>query len=274
MPELPEVETVVRGLRPLVEGRRIASCRRASPLMARSDGGSFRRRLAGRRFLRIERRGKWMFFRLDGGDTLAIHLGMTGRLTIEPSTRPPTPHTHLRLALEAGARELRLADPRRFGELLLCGPEAWERRFGDGRLGPDAADVSVGDLRAAACRTRRAIKAVLLDQRAVAGVGNIYADEILFDARIHPARRACDLSERDLARLRGAMRRVLRRAVLARGSTIRDYANADGRPGEFQLRHRVYGRAGSPCRRCGAPVELSRAVVSGRATHFCPACQL
>ena len=273
MPELPEVETVVRGLRPALEGRRIARCTHASPLMAECDQGRFRPRLAGQRFSRIDRQGKWIFCRIEGGDTLAIHLGMTGRLGVEPIDRELAPHTHLRITLEGDTEELRFRDPRRFGELLLLGPESIELRFGTDKLGPDATTITAKHLSAVFSQTSRVVKAVLLDQRALAGVGNIYADEVLFEANLNPGREGRDLKADEIDRLAKAVRNVLAKAIRSGGSTIRDYVDAQGEPGSFQNQHRVYGRSGKPCKRCLAPIELDRTIVSGRSTHWCRVCQ-
>lgn len=273
MPELPEVETVVRGLRGHIEGRRIADCRYASPWMVQCDEGDFAERLRGRKLVRLDRHGKWMFFRLCSHDTLAIHLGMTGRLGLASAKEVPRPHTHLRLALGSGKQELRFSDPRRFGELVLCRPTTAEERFGPRRLGPEATTIRLSALVGVFSKTIRSAKAVLLDQRSIAGIGNIYADEILFAAAIHPSRHGCDLSYEEIQRIGRAIRNVLRRAIRAGGSTIRDYVNAEGQNGWFQLRHNVYGRAGQPCRRCHAPIVVDRSILTGRATHFCPICQ-
>ena len=273
MPELPEVETVVRGLRPSIEGRRIVRCTHASSEMAKCDQHRFEDRLAGQRFTRIERHGKWIFCRLEEGDTLAIHLGMTGRLGVEPMDGKIAPHTHLRLLLEGGDQELRFRDPRRFGEILLLSLASVEERFGRGRLGPDATKITARQLSNVFSRTSRVVKAVLLDQRALSGVGNIYADEVLFEAKLDPARKGMELSRDEIERLTKALRNVLRRAIRSGGSTIRDYVDAQGEPGSFQHQHCVYGRAGMPCKKCRTPIELDRTIMTGRATHWCRVCQ-
>lgn len=274
MPELPEVETVVRGLRPLLEGRRILDVRHASTIMARSAHGRFDELLPRRTILRLDRHGKWMFFRLSDGQTLVIHLGMTGRLAVTPSDQAAVPHTHLRLSLEGDPiEELRFVDPRRFGEILVCDGTAMEERFGAHRLGPEALRVNVRQWRKVLDSSKRVLKAVLLDQRAIAGIGNIYADEILFDCGIYPGRRALSLKDEERARLARSVRRVLRRAIEGHGTTIRDYVTAHGVPGEFQNRLNVYGRANQPCKRCKERIELHRGIVTGRATYFCPRCQ-
>ncbi|MBX9655940.1 bifunctional DNA-formamidopyrimidine glycosylase/DNA-(apurinic or apyrimidinic site) lyase [bacterium] len=274
MPELPEVETVVRGLRPLFVGQTIARCAHASPLMIDADSRNFVKQLSGRKCLRIDRQGKWIFCRLDGDDTLAIHLGMTGRLSVEPFDREILPHTHLRLCFTGEKNELRFRDPRRFGEILLVNGESFEERFGPNRLGPDALSIKASHLSACMESTTRAVKAVLLDQRSLAGVGNIYADEALYEARIHPGQPGRELTKDEIQRLATTVRAVLKRAIQSGGSTIRDYVDASGEPGSFQNKHRVYGREGKPCKRCRSPIELDRSIVSGRSTHWCRVCQM
>lgn len=273
MPELPEVETVVRGIRPAVTGRTITGVPRASQLMARSTVGPFAKKLLGRRIERLDRHGKWMFFRLSGEDTLVVHLGMTGHLAVIPRAEPLAPHTHLRLGLDGGAEELRFDDARRFGELFLCDPASWTSRFGPDKLGPEALQITVSQWTRVLEKTSRRLKAILLDQRAVAGIGNIYADEILFEAGLSPLRLGRQVTAEEVTRLSQATRRVLRRAIRGNGSTIRDYVTAAGAPGEFQARLRVYGRGNQPCRVCGERIELDRGVLTGRATCWCPTCQ-
>lgn len=273
MPELPEVETVVRDIRPRVVGRRIHAVRHASPLMAQSQVGSFKTKLAGREIRELVRHGKWMFFRLTDDNTLVIHLGMTGRLLVEPARSPVARHTHLRLGLDEGGEELRFIDPRRFGELALYSPAGIAARFGAPRLGPDATRVTRRQLAASVTRAHRRLKAILLDQRVVAGIGNIYADEILFAARLAPQTLGTELAPPEIDRLHRALRRVLARAIRHNGTSIRDYVTGQGVPGDFQRLLRVYGRAKLPCKICQHPIELNRGIVTGRATHWCPACQ-
>jgi formamidopyrimidine-DNA glycosylase len=281
VPELPEVETVVRELRPRLAGRRFVSVA-YSPCYAaaRWVRGRARRpwqptwgaRLLGRRVEAVRRRGKWVVLELDGPGRLVFHLGMTGQLTVAPADAPPPPHTHLRFALDDGGNELRFRDPRRFGSAtLFSGDAALEAFFARNRLGPEPFAVAAEYWRSRLAATARPLKAVLLDQRFVAGVGNIYADEALFAARLHPARPGRDLGAAEADRLRRAVASVLRRAVARRGSTVRDYVGGDGRAGAFQNEFRVYGRAGRPCPRCRAAVERVR--LAGRSTHFCPRCQ-
>ena len=274
MPELPEVETVVRAIRPRTVGRVIRGVPHASPLMARTDTGRFAERLRGRRIERLDRHGKWMFFHLSDEAVFVAHLGMTGRLGIAERDAESAPHTHLRLRLGDGAEELRFSDARRFGELWVYRPDAWYRRFGPHRLGPDALRITTGDLAKRLRLARRRLKAVLLDQRAVAGIGNIYADEVLFESSLNPARSANRLRPEESARLHHAVGSVLRRAIRCNGTSIRDYVTAEGVPGEFQERLNVYGRADLPCKKCSTRIELTRTVVTGRATYWCPVCQV
>ena len=276
MPELPEVETVVRTLRPRVLGARIRKV-----ILARGDIVSpatiaLQEVLAGRQITAIGRRGKKILIDLDDGNRFCIHLGMTGRLTAEQPSAPLLPHTHLVLGLgdapadatgHDSATEVRFRDPRRFGGVWWLG--CTDR--GDGELGPEPLTLAPGRLLKLLSRTRRAIKTALLDQRLVAGLGNIYADEALHAAAIHPTTPANELPEPAVYRLNRAIKQVLNRALRHRGSTLRDYMDANGQSGEFQKLHRVYDRAGEPCARCGTRIE--RIVLGGRSTHFCPVCQ-
>ena len=273
MPELPEVETVVRDLRPQIVGRSIARVARATPSMAQTTLGSFRRLLLGQRVQQLDRHGKWMFFLLGGGNTLVVHLGMTGRLGVVAADETVSRHTHLRLVLDAGDQEVRFADSRKFGKLLVIDPQQRAEDFGPGRLGPDATRIRPQQLIDGLQKTRRTVKAALLDQRLVAGIGNIYADEILFDAGICPGTKGVDLGTTQIERICRSTKKILRRAIRRNGTSIRDYVTGRGVPGEFQRQLKVYGRANLPCKKCSAPIELSRAVVSGRATCWCPVCQ-
>ena len=279
MPELPEVETVVRGLRILLPGRRIVAVRFGKTDFV-DDPGSLENVLPGQRITAIERLGKFIRIVLAPPDAeidsaeaqgpmhLMVHLGMTGRVAVRPVAEPHPPHTHGFFELDDG-RELRYTDPRRFGRiaLILDGQLA---AF-SAKLGQDPLDISEGDFVRRFAGRRARIKSLLLDQSVLCGVGNIYADESLFRAGIHPMRHAADLSEAELAGLRLALRRVLLSAIRLGGSSISDFVDAAGLPGEFQLRHRVYQRHGKACFHCGATIR--RAVVAGRGSHFCPRCQ-
>lgn len=294
MPELPEVETVRLTLAPQLIGRRIVGVAVNHPDVVAGTGltpAELRARLLGATFAAVRRRGKYLIMVLKGMEgplRLVLHLRMTGRLTVvEPrgQAHDEVPkHTHLRIDLDDG-RELRFTDPRRFGRahlipgaggrdgfqagghgqggpkgLIQVGPEPLGRGFGPRELGQRLAGRKAG------------LKSLLLDQTFIAGVGNIYADETLFRAGLHPAQRACDLDDAETARLCRSLRSVLRQAIGQGGTTIRDYVDGRGRRGEFALALRVYGRAGEPCVVCGTPVE--RSVIAGRSTHFCPRCQV
>ncbi|HEV8603998.1 MAG TPA: bifunctional DNA-formamidopyrimidine glycosylase/DNA-(apurinic or apyrimidinic site) lyase [Tepidisphaeraceae bacterium] len=276
MPELPEVETVVRTLAPHLVGQRISSIRHLRSDIVEPREVDLPRLLRGRRVRAIDRRGKKILIRLDSAATLCIHLGMTGRLTIEPASNPIQPHTHFiadlssitnRKSQIANPPQLRFRDPRRFGGIWwLCDGEA-----DDTNLGPEPLEVRPAQLAKRLARTRRAIKTALLDQRILAGIGNIYADESLFHSRIHPTTPANLLTRAQILRLNRAIKLILRRAINHRGSSLRDYVDADGEGGGFQLLHRVYARESEPCPRCKTPI--SRIVLGGRSTHFCPKCQ-
>jgi len=266
MPELPEVETVVRTLSPHLVGQRIVSIQHLRSDIVEPAEVDLANLLPGRRVTAITRRGKKILIALDSGHTLCVHLGMTGRLTVEPSAEPIKPHTHLIAVLSKNV-QLRFRDPRRFGGIWwLCNGEAH-----DTDLGPEPLKMRPDQLIARLAKTRRAIKTALLDQRLIAGIGNIYADESLFHSRIHPTIPANRLSRQQIFRLNRAIKLILRRAINHRGSSLRDYVDADGEEGGFQLLHRVYGREGEPCVRCKTPIK--RIVLGGRSTHFCPKCQ-
>ena len=281
MPELPEVQTVVTTLRPKLVGRRFLAARVGPHDVVCPPGTNLPARLAGRRVLDVVRRGKRIVFTLDDGCRFYIHLGMTGQLTVTAAGTGAPPHTHLEVELGAAGDAsrtgstapvaavelLRFRDPRRFGGIWWLGPD----EPADRGMGPEPLTLRPAALLQRLRRTSRAVKVALLDQALVAGLGNIYVDESLFLARIHPLRRACDLTPGEVGRLSRAIKVTLRKAIRHRGSTLRDYRDADGNAGGFQSLHRVYDRAGQPCRTCRAPIE--RIVLGGRSTHFCPKCQ-
>jgi formamidopyrimidine-DNA glycosylase len=279
MPELPEVETVVRGLRLALPGRSIVEVRFGKTDFV-DNPGDIAERLPGTRIANVTRLGKFICICLEPcppGAGLAgplslfyfmIHLGMTGQLTVIHSREIVAPHTHGFFVLDDG-RELRYTDIRRFGRMLLV-PESGLAEF-TGLLGKEPLEISAEEF----CRyfeSRRArVKALLLDQRVLRGIGNIYADESLFRARVHPARIAENLTKQQLLALHAAVREVLAEAIRLRGSSVSDYVDSDGNRGEFQLRHRVYQRDGKHCFRC--KTKIRRIIVAGRSSHFCPRCQ-
>jgi formamidopyrimidine-DNA glycosylase len=271
VPELPEVETVTRDLRPLLTGRTIRAARRTSAVeLRRPWRDEWAARLAGKSILEVRRRGKWIVLALSGGEALLAHLGMTGQFTVVEAAATPPTHLHLVFDLDDG-RQLRFRDSRRFGSVTLLDEEQLRRFFDENGLGPEPFALDPKAWRSTLAATKRPIKAVLMDQSVVAGVGNIYADEALFRARLHPARRACDLTRAEAERVREAIAEVLTEAIERRGSTIRDYVGGDGQAGGFQDEFRAYGRTGEPCVRCGTAIASLR--VGGRSAHFCPSCQ-
>lgn len=269
MPELPEVETTRRGIEPHVRGRTIRLLEVREPRLRWPIPDALPAALPGRRIEAVNRRGKYLL--LNAGDgTLIVHLGMSGALRFHPLAPPPGRHDHYDLYFEHGGC-LRFTDPRRFGSLHFSTAPLEHPLLAS--LGPEPLDEAFSaDYLAAMCRGRRvAIKAHLMNARVVVGVGNIYANEALFRAGIHPLRAAGRISRARLGALVEAVRDVLSDAIERGGTTLRDFVGGDGQPGYFQLDLDVYGREGEPCRRCAGPV---RAVVLGqRATYYCPACQ-
>jgi formamidopyrimidine-DNA glycosylase len=280
MPELPEVETIARGVDKRIRGDRIVEVWFSRlPQPFKTPRARQARELAGRTILAVHRTGKHIVCELSSPNALKpeahqksdaqwiVHLGMTGRLLVTSPEASVAPHTHARLTLASG-RELRFVDPRRFGRL-----EFRDLRHGAAFDAPGDEPLTIGpDQFAALFRGRRLyIKAALLNQTLLAGVGNIYADESLFHAGIRPRRRANRVARAELDRLRLALREILTHAIRLGGSSVSDYVGADGERGFFQLEHCVYLRAGEPCRRCKTPIQ--RIVVAGRGTHFCPKCQ-
>ena len=271
MPELPEVETIRRHLAPHLEGRviermEVLDPRWGEPAAPEEIEGA----VAGRRIESVERRGKYLIFELEDEVFLVMHLRMTGNLLLASGEDPR--YTRVRFRLEGGER-LVFADMRRFGTgVVLLGADALEDYFAS-RLGvePLGEDFTVDALRAAARGRRAPVKAFLLSQERIAGVGNIYADEALFRARIHPLRPVGSLKRPQIEALRGAVVESLEAGIDARGATIDDYRNPDGASGSFQDRFLAYDREGEPCSRCGTPIRKIRA--AGRGTYFCPRCQ-
>ncbi len=285
MPELPEVETVRRGLEPVLVGARLArvEARRPDLRFALPDG--FVQRLTGARVDRLTRRGKYILAHLDREEILAMHLGMTGRFEIEgPSqqasaVRSAAPradprHAHILFETDAGDR-ITFFDPRRFGSMDLIAADRIGEQPPFSRMGPEPLEdeFDADHLAAAFTGRRQGAKALLLDQSVVAGLGNIYVCEALHRARISPSRAAGALGRAKLTALVAAIRWVLEQAIDAGGSTLRDYAAADGSLGYFQHRFGVYGRQGEPCPAPGCGAVIRRVVLAGRSTFYCPRCQ-
>ncbi len=282
MPELPEVETVRRGLAPVMEGAVIARAAINRPDLRWPFPPRMAERLEARRVLTLRRRSKYLLADLSSGETLLVHLGMSGRMVVSGDmlgrfvhAHPaPAAHDHVVLDLEGGAR-ITFNDPRRFGAMDLMATAQAETHPLLARLGPEPLGNAFHEayLAAALAGRRSAVKAALLDQRIVAGLGNIYVCEALYRAGISPRRRAGNLGPRRIARLVPAIRDVLRDAIGAGGSSLRDYRQADGELGYFQHAFDVYGRAGAPCRAPGCGADIRRIVQSARSSFYCPRCQ-
>jgi formamidopyrimidine-DNA glycosylase len=293
MPELPEVETVARGLQARVAGRRIVSVTlRQTDFM--DDPVAIERELPGRTIERVERFGKFMLVRLTAvsegtgkiatesprpgrgrrrhriveGRALLVHLGMTGNLAPHFAEQPVVKHTHATFVLDDG-RELRYVDPRRFGRMAYLAGETLVAELL--RFGADPLLVTAEEFAARIRGSKARIKALLLDQRVLRGVGNIYADESLWKAKIHPAKKGGQLKREETDRLLVALKKILEKAIEMRGSSISDFVDADGVAGDYQQHHKVYGRDGKKCFRCGKTIRWM--VVAGRSSHFCPVCQ-
>ena len=274
MPELPEVETVMRGLQQRLQDRRITRA-----VLHRADlrwpfPAGLERRLAGARIEGFRRRGKYILMRLDGGHSLLLHLGMSGRIVIgSPRAGPPILHEHVVLETDDGAR-VGFVDPRRFGAVDLVATDAEDAHRLLRGLGPEPLDpaFTAASLAAGLAGRRTPLKAALLDQRVVAGLGNIYVCEALFRARLSPRRAAASIRAGRAVRLVSAIKATLTEAIAAGGSSLRDYVQPSGELGYFQHAWKVYGRAGKPCERCpGPPVcaGIGQIVQSGRSTFLC-----
>lgn len=272
MPELPEVETVVRSLRPGLVGRTLMSVQTGMHRLRTPWNANWNQLLTGTKVLALTRRGKWMVMQLSRPKYhLIVHLGMTGRLLIEPAQKPAALHTHFVFALDRGEEELRFFDPRRFGCLFLSQAQGDARFPQEAELGPEPFDLQASSFFADVSSSKRAIKAILLDQAVVAGVGNIYADEALYTARIAPQRLGSSLTLPEAKRLQKAIVQVLTRAIETKGSTIANFYYGDNEAGGFQHEFRAYGRTGEPCHRCQLPITRIR--LAGRSTHYCQRCQ-
>jgi formamidopyrimidine-DNA glycosylase len=276
MPELPEVEVTRLGLLPRLPGRRVdkitwSGRRLRLPIPRKLLTAHIR----GAVIRTIDRRGKYLLFRMSGGSTMVIHLGMTGKLALLEGNTPPARHDHLRVLLNGGL-ELRFNDSRRFGSVAVWPPgesARLEKEFLAGiGIEPLSDGFTPARLMQLAGKGRQPVKSFLMDARKVAGIGNIYANEILFAAGIHPLTPASRIKAGEWERITAAAGRILRDAIECGGSSISDFLGTSGNPGYFQIRFRVYGRTGEPCRQCGTPIR--KTVVAGRATYTCPRCQV
>jgi len=272
MPELPEVETIARGLRSLVRDRSIARVEVLFSGSVHSDLTAFSRRLPGCTFLDVRRRGKLLLFELSGGDFLVSHLKMTGKFLFFPAAKLEL-NTHTRCIIHcADGSTLTFEDQRKFGYLRLMNQDELTAWPFFARLGPDPLEMSEQDFISRLQARRSAIKSLLLDQSCIAGIGNIYADESLHLAGVHPQTPADRIPRKKLSSLYQCLQMVLTQALQAGGSSFRDYVDGLGRPGSYQDTFLVYGRKGQACRHCAGGLETIK--VAGRSTVFCPCCQV
>jgi len=281
MPELPEVETVARVLHKTILGRKILSVSLGKTDFI-DDPVALEKHLPGRHIDAVERYGKFMMLRLSPPEaavgaksrdeaesaSLLVHLGMTGNLASRAAADVHEKHTHVWMLLDDG-RELRYTDPRRFGRMAYLAGDAISEELK--RFGADPLLVTAADFLARIKSRHSRIKALLLDQSVLRGVGNIYADESLWRAKIHPAKVGSSLSKPQIAALRRVLQEILKKAIVMRGSTIADFQDGAGEPGEYQKHHRAYGREGHKCYRCAATIR--RTIVAGRSSWYCPKCQ-
>jgi len=275
MPELPEVEVTRRGLLPHLPGRKIIAVswsnkRLRTPIPRKL----LRESIAGRQVRTVDRRAKYLLVRMEDGSVLVLHLGMTGKIGLFPGNTPRARHDHLRLLLD-NRMEMRFNDSRRFGSILVWPAEnagKLEERFNRGKgIEPFSAEFTGTTLQGLAARRRQPVKSFLMDSRRVAGIGNIYANEILFAAGIFPETPVDTITDAEWQAIALESRDILSRAIKAGGSTISDFVGSSGSPGYFQLQLKVYGRGELACKQCGTQVEKRK--TGGRATFFCPRCQ-
>jgi formamidopyrimidine-DNA glycosylase len=275
MPELPEVETVVRALRNAAIGRRIERVAFASRRVGVNNPRGWKARISGRSLVAVSRRGKYIIMGFDDDSALVIHLRMSGRLWLQPRGTPRNSHTRLILLLSrlpnADWEELRLVDTRQFARADWCPRGALESHPGLARLGPEANTLTPSDLGRILAGSGRPIKSLLLDQTRVSGLGNIYTDEALHRAGIHPLMPAQRIESRGVRKLQTAICLILDQAIKACGTSFDTFSGLSGQSGGFGPRLRVYGRSGLPCPTCGNRIE--RIAIGGRGTHVCPVCQ-
>ncbi len=270
-PQLPEVETIARTLEPAIRGRTISAVDLLYRPLLRTGGRKGLDGLKGRRVLGVDRRGKMLLIAFESGRTLVFHLKMTGQFSLADPGEARDKHARLVMHFEDGANELVFRDVRKFGFLLCLEGDPMAACAELACLGPEPLEVGLEDFAALLARRKGRIKSLLLNQTVIAGIGNIYADEMLFDARIHPETPASSLGKKAVGRLYASMKKILTLAIAEKGSTVQDYRDADGMAGRFQSFHKVYDRKGEPCIVCATPVRMTR--IGGRSSHFCPKCQ-
>ncbi len=272
MPELPEVETICRGLRSFVVGQKVVKVELREPRLRSRVNGDFSSQLLGRTILDVGRRGKYLLFRLEGGQVWLSHLGMSGKLIYVESSRPRDKHDHIIIQLNGG-HELRFHDPRRFGLSMVIPEENLLPLSQMKNLGPEPFDYRFNAeyLYSIARNSRRRIRDLLIDQRVVAGLGNIYANEILYHAGIRPTTRAWKLGRSKVKRIAEIVPKLLNEAIRWSGTSFSDYRDAEDRLGEFQNHLRVYDREGEACRVCST--KIKRIPIGNRSAFYCPSCQ-
>lgn len=275
MPELPEVETVVKGLRPIVEDKIITDVEiRVEDLIGYPEDNidKFKEELIGSSICAVDRRGKYIIFELDIDKNMIIHLRMTGKLLVSEVEKYRDKHTHVIFSLDDG-QEIRFNNVRKFGRIYLIDPDHPEQAGGFAELGPEplSEDLSLEKFKKLFENRRGIIKSLLMNQKFIAGIGNIYADEILFLSGIRPDRTADTLTDMEKEKIYFNMRDILKKGILYGGTTFSDYVNAFGQEGSFQVELRVYQKEGEECFKCGAPIEKTK--IGGRSTYYCPKCQ-
>ncbi|MGM0602926.1 MAG: bifunctional DNA-formamidopyrimidine glycosylase/DNA-(apurinic or apyrimidinic site) lyase [Bacillota bacterium] len=273
MPELPEVETVVKGLRPLIKDRRITAVTISEKkIIAYPEVDKFKKEVTNRKIEDISRRGKYIVIHLENDRELIIHLRMTGKLLVKECEKFRDKHTHVIFHLN-DEQELRFNNIRKFGRIYLINADQPEKAGGYAELGPEplSDDLSLNGFKDMFKNRRGVIKSLLMNQKFIAGIGNIYADEILFRSGLDPERKADTLTESEIEKIYSNMREILKKGIIYGGTTFSDYVNAFGEKGSFQEELQIYQKEGEECRRCGSIIEKKR--VGGRGTYFCPGCQ-
>lgn len=271
MPELPEVGNLILQLRPRVQSQKIKSVWLSANASLVGSRNEVLKALPGQTIAGLERRGKYIGMRLSGGRILWIHLGMTGQLFFSETVPQDDPHLHLTVAFQGLRESFFLRDVRRFGKLSLSSGEHDILLPGLKQLGPDPLEIDEDEFIRSLKNRRSAIKGLLLNQKLVSGIGNIYADESLFRAGVHPGRKPVRITKARLARLHASIQETLKEAIDCGGSSIDDYRHVDGCQGSFQEKHQVYGREGQECFSCRTQIRMVR--IAGRSSSFCPACQ-
>ncbi len=268
MPELPEVQTVITGLQKTVLKKTFARAEIFAPRVARYQIKSIESGIKGKTIRQITRRGKNILFGLTGNHTLLAHLGMTGHMFYYHETSPKDKHDAAVFRFKEGG-ELHFHDTRKFGKLILSNGKSGS--LPTEKLGPEPLEITLPEFIKLFRSRKRMVKPALLDQTILAGLGNIYTDEALFEAKIHPQKTTDRLSTEKLKALHSAIRKILQRAIKTGGSSVANYVDVEGKPGHFQIYHKVYGKTGNSCPRCGT--KIKRIVVGQRSSHYCPRCQ-